>query len=121
MLAGEFERNLRKLNSKLRIFCGDDDSRAAGVFYIKNGEYEHICGVDKNWVGEYPVIRNNGMLERSGWRRVLRILIKEGYCTRERAEHVFNVNLKTSLFRLAAKQAKPKRDLINRYCVGGNL
>lgn len=121
MLSGELERKLRKLNSKLRIFCGDDDSKAAGVYHTIGGEYQLVCGVDKNWVGEYPIMKADGQLAHSGWRRVLRILLQEGLVDRKRAERVFNTNLKTANFRLAAKRAKPKRDLLDRFTHGGTL
>lgn len=101
MFAGDFQRKLRRVNPRLKIFCGDDDSKPAGIFTIKRGpygedlggSYEAICGVDKSIVPEHTVLRADGSIEKSGWRRVLRILIAGGYVDRRTAERVFGCRL----------------------------
>jgi hypothetical protein len=94
MLSGQVERNLRKLNRNVRIFCGDNPSRPAGVwYYTGNGEYEEICGIDKNFVPEHAEFNDNGTHRKGGWRRVLKILIQKRLIDRSRAEKVFNVRL----------------------------
>jgi hypothetical protein len=100
MLAGEFQRKLRALNKDLRIWCGDDSSRPAGLFIVQRGQGEHdnadyveICGVDKNWVPEHVEYNANGTYHKGGWRRVLRILIQKGLVDRRHAERVFNTSL----------------------------
>lgn len=109
MLSGDFARNLRKLNSNLRVFCGDDDSRAAGLFRVVNGKYINVCGIDKNFVRELPVYKPNGELLRSGWRRVLLMLVSEGLIQRDAAEKVFNTSLRDSRFNLAVRGQKKAR------------
>ena len=93
MLAGDFERKLRKLNKKLRIFCGDWDTRPAGIFHVVRGEYTEICGIDKNYVPEYSIMAPHGAHIKGGWRRALRILIRKGLIDRRQAERVFNTHL----------------------------
>jgi len=67
MLSGEFERKLKKLNKNLRIYCGNDDSRAAGIFIVSpSGEYTEICGADKNYVPQYVHYDDTGRIKKSG-------------------------------------------------------
>jgi hypothetical protein len=112
MLAGDFQRKLRKLNPRLRIFCGNDDSKAAGIFTIENGEYEHICGVDKSYLPEWSFVKDNGMIVKGGFRRPLKILIEKGYIDRLAAQKLFNV-------RLAYKA--PKRNRAQRESLEARL
>src|SRR6185436_21004965 len=93
MLSGDFERKLRISNRKLRIFCGNDSSKPAGIFTIKNGEYNEICGVDKNQLRKEITWKTDGSIERSGWLRPLKILLKQGYIDRWKAEKVFGYYL----------------------------
>jgi hypothetical protein len=92
MLAGEFERKLRKLNRNLRIFCGDNDSRAAGLFTVVRNEYKEICGVDKNFIPEYTIKDNFGYIVKSGFRRIIKLLINQGYIDRKQAEREFSLS-----------------------------
>jgi hypothetical protein len=95
MLSGDFERKLRILNRNLRIFCGNDDKRAAGIFIVsRSGEYTEICGADKNYVPEFMEYSEDGhRIVRSGWRRILKILIGKGLVNRFKAEKVFGTHL----------------------------
>jgi len=93
MLAGDFERKLQKLNKDLKIFCGNDDSKPAGIFHVVNGEYTEICGIDKGYVSEYSFVRSDGIIIRSGWRRALKILLGKGLISRYKAERIFNTYL----------------------------
>jgi len=94
MSPGLVERNLRKLNRNVRIFCGDDDSHPAGVYIVSPwGEYTEICGIDKNDVPEFTSWNDQGFIVKSGYRRVLKILIKKGLVKKEAAEKLFRVHL----------------------------
>lgn len=75
MLSGEFQRKLRRLNPELRIWCGNDDSKAAGLYQVVKNEYDAIMGVDKNYIPEWPSYDEKGHIVLSGWRRVLNVLI----------------------------------------------
>lgn len=94
MLAGEFERKLYKLNRSLKVFCRDNPRTPAGVFLLlSNGEYEDICGVDKNYVPEHSEFYADGQHKKGGWRRVLRLLINRRLIDRWQAQKVFNTHL----------------------------
>jgi hypothetical protein len=92
MLSGEFERKLRRLNCNIRIFCGNDDSKPAGIYTVRQGEYEQICGIDKNYIPEYPIRDINGAYIKSGFRRAIKILINKGYIDRKEAEKEFRLS-----------------------------
>lgn len=94
MLAGDFERKLRSLNRNLRIWCGNDDKYAAGIYVVsRTGEFCEICGIDKNYIPEFTQYREDGGIVKSGWRRVLKILIGKGLIARKQAENLFRTNL----------------------------
>jgi hypothetical protein len=94
MMAGDFQQKLRKLNSKLHIFCGDDPSKPAGIYFVENGEYMDVCGIDKNWVPEHQERYADGRIKKGGWRRALRIMIQRRLIDRFKAERVFGTHLK---------------------------
>lgn len=94
MLPGEFARKLTKLNKRLRVYCGDNDRFAAGIFVVSpTGEYTEICGADKNTVPEYTEYDETGRIRKSGWRRVLRILITKGLVKKQEAQKEFCTHL----------------------------
>jgi hypothetical protein len=93
MLSGDFERKLRRLNPKIHIYCGDNDKFAAGIYIVSRGEYTEICGADKNYVPEFTMYSEDGRIQKSGWRRILRILVKKGLVHRAKAEKVFGARL----------------------------
>lgn len=94
MLSGDFERKLRKLNKNIRIFCGNDNRFSAGIFIVsRSGEYVEICGADKNYVPEFTSYADDGRIIRSGWRRILKILINKGLIARKATEKEFRANL----------------------------
>jgi hypothetical protein len=106
MLAGDFQHKLRKLNPKLRIFCGDNDARPAGIFRVVRGEYTEICGIDKNDIPEHSIFAPHGAHIKGGWRRALKILINMGLIDRTKAEKIF----RTRLHYKSPKRYKLKRD-----------
>lgn len=94
MLSGDVQRNLRKLNKNIRIFCGNDDSHPAGIFIVSpSGEYTEICGIDKQYVPEHTTWNDQGFIVKSGYRRVLKILVAKGLVHRKEAEKVFRTHL----------------------------
>lgn len=96
MLSGEFERKLRRLNRRLHVFCGNNPNLPAGVWYENAEEpdgYDHLCGIDKNYVPEHPIFREDGSLEKGGWRRVLKYLVQRRIVDRRYAEKVFSTHL----------------------------
>lgn len=93
MLSGDFARKLRQVNNRIRIWCGNDDSKPAGIYAVENNEYKEICGVDKNYLTKEIIWNSDGSIKRSGWLRPLKILLKQGYIDRWKAEKVFGTYL----------------------------
>ena len=93
MLAGDFQRKLKKLNRNLKIFCGDWDTRPAGIFHVVKGEYTELCGIDKHYIPENSIMAPHGAHIKGGWRRALRILIRAGLIDRKAAEALFKTSL----------------------------
>lgn len=92
MYAGDFQRNLKKLNPRLGIFCGEDDYKPAGLYIIAGGEYVEICGVDKREMPEKPIYDEKGHILKAGWRRPLLILLKRRLIDRKKAEELFRTH-----------------------------
>lgn len=120
MLAGEFERKLRKLNRNLRVYCSNDDSKAAGLFYNAYGEYIEICGVDKNYVGEQIIWDNMGHIVRSGWRRVLNILISRKLVDKHQAEKVFDTSFSIRQLNSQQQLEDPILKMIRQATIKGH-
>ena len=93
MLSGDFERKLKKLNPRLKIFCGDDRYKPAGLYYVVGNEYVQICGVDKNYIPEYTIWDDKGHIIKAGWRRAISQLLQRHLVNREKVMKVFNTRL----------------------------
>lgn len=118
MLAGEFARSLRRLNPRLKVWCGDNDRMPASVFIVKNSEFEQLCGCDKNYVPEHTEFDAQGFIKKGGWRRVLRILIQLRLVDRRHAERVFCAHLPYApRNKHKAPKHAPKRTLIDKYTI----
>ena len=122
MFAGDFYQKLRKLNRKLRIFCGEDDSKPAGLYYIANNtEYVQVCGVDRNWLPEHTESHWSGRILKSGWRRPLRILIRLGLVERRKAESLFHTRFPYAKMSTAKLQENPVHKMIQEAQYYGRL
>ena len=75
MMASDFYHKIRRLNSRLHISAGDDVKRPAALWMYKDGEVMDICGVDKNWIQEFPTYDQYGKMILGGWNRILIMLI----------------------------------------------
>ena len=90
MLASDFQKKMHKLNPRLRICSLENSEYAAGLHYIDPYEgYISVCGVDKNYVPERTEVDEVGHILKSGWRRVVNILLARGLTTREQVKKVF--------------------------------
>lgn len=86
---GLFVRALKRLNPALRVCSFEGSKRLAGLYLInKRGEWEDICGVDKQIVPAYATFDDGGHIIQSGWRRVFHILYQNGYTTRAQVRTV---------------------------------
>lgn len=77
MEASQFQNKLRRLNPRLRIFCGNDDSKPAGIYTLEKDGYELICGISKNFIPEFSIRDDKGHIVVGGWNRVIKILVAE--------------------------------------------
>lgn len=94
-MAGDFLRRLRILNPKLKVFASSDPTKLAGIYHIGWDKtldeygYWDICGIDKNWIPEYPEYDSKGHMVKSGWYRVCLILEQQGFTTKELVKKAF--------------------------------
>jgi len=90
MLSGDFQKAVRKLNPSLRICSLENSNHAAGLYYIDPYEgYIAVCGVDKNYLPERTEVDEVGHILKSGWRRVVNILLARKLTTRERVKKIW--------------------------------
>lgn len=96
MLASTFLGKLKKMNRRLDVCSIDNSPNLAGIYYRcpKEGILD-ICGIDKNFIPEYPEFDSRGHVIRSGWRRSIKILLNvktidgEPIITREKVKKQF--------------------------------
>lgn len=89
-MASDFQQKIHSLNHKLRIYCGDNDSMPAGLYIIDStGEYTELCGVDKNYINEWPSYDRYGKMLKGGWHRVLRLLVSKRLVDRRHSYRLF--------------------------------
>lgn len=90
MYGGEFQRCLKQLNPKLRICCLENSKHAAGIYYIDPMEgYISVCGVDKGYIPVATTVDEVGHILKSGWHRVVRILLNEKLTTIQQVQKVW--------------------------------
>ncbi len=115
MLAGDFQRKLKKLNKNLHIYCGDDNNRPASLYWSKynmgfeNNPADHveICGVDKNFIPEMPVADEFNHIVKGGWRRVLLMLVARNLVDKRAAEKEFRTGLDRAVLMPINREADP--------------
>lgn len=86
---GDFYRCIKQLNSKLRI-CDTGSNHAAGLYYIDPQEgWISVCGVDKHYVPVATTVDEVGHILKSGWVRVVNILLMQSLTTRAKVRSVW--------------------------------
>lgn len=110
MLASDFHLKLKKLNPKLKVFCGDDSQKPASIWYCKDGVEElTVCGIDKNQVPEFIRFDNEGRIVKGGWRRAVQLIINKGLTSRKRAESIFHTHFNVAPQKVPVIQSKIDR------------
>lgn len=90
MYGSEFQRCLKQLNPKLNICSLENSKYAAGIYYIDPVEgYISVCGVDKGFVPVATTVDAVGHILKSGWYRVVRILLKNGLTTPQKVQKLW--------------------------------
>jgi hypothetical protein len=90
LTTGEFYRQIKQLNPRLRICSFDGNDKLAGLYILGHAgeEYFDICGVDKGYVPEYTEWDAAGHIVKSGWRRVYLMLIQLGFTSAAKVRKV---------------------------------
>jgi hypothetical protein len=87
---GNFYHCIKQLNPKLRICSFDNSPNAAGLYYIDPREgWISICGVDKGYVPVAATVDEVGHILKSGWVRVVRLLLSQGLTNVEKVRKVW--------------------------------
>ena len=87
---GEFYKCIKQLNPKLRICSLEGSKNAAGLYYIDDVEgYISVCGVDKSYVPVATTVDEVGHILKSGWVRIVRLLLARGLTTHDRVVKVW--------------------------------
>lgn len=90
LYTGDFYRCLKQLNSGLRICSLENSPHAAGLYIIDDREgWISICGVDKGYVPVTTKVDEVGHILKSGWVRVVRMLLAQGYTTVEKVRGIW--------------------------------
>lgn len=83
-------KRLRELNPRLRVCMFEGSNNLPGIYYVDEREgIVDVCATDKNWVPATPVFDSTGRLVKSGYRRVIFILLHAKLTTREKVRKVF--------------------------------
>lgn len=90
MLQLTWYKKLRQLNPKLRVCQFDYSKHLPGIYYIddRHGIMD-VCVTDIGWVPSYPEFDKSGALVKSGYRRVIFILLHAKLTTRDKVKKIF--------------------------------
>lgn len=81
---------LRQLNPKLKVCQFENSRHLPGIYYVDDREgIVDVCATDVGWVPALPEFDSNGTLVKSGYRRVVLILLQLKLTTREKVRKVF--------------------------------
>lgn len=90
LYTADFYKCLKQLNPQLRICSLENSPHAAGLYFIDDREgWISICGVDKDYVPVATTVDEVGHIIKSGWFRVIRILLAQGYTTVDKVRKVW--------------------------------
>ena len=93
MQTRDFERKIRKLNPKLHVWYGNDDSKHASVWYdsptLNGSEPYELAGIPKVEVPEWSVLNSKGKMVIGGWNRVLKMLVSKQLIQRHASYRYF--------------------------------
>lgn len=90
MLQITWYQKLRKLNPKLKVCQLENSSHLPGIYYLddRHGIMD-VCATDIGWVPALPVFDSNNRMIKSGYRRVIFLLLHAKLTTREQIRKVF--------------------------------
>lgn len=90
MLTGTWLQKLRILNPKLRVCQFENSNHLPGIYYVdQRAGIVDICATDKEYVPVLPIFDGNGRMVKSGYRRVVLLLLQLRLTTREKIRKAF--------------------------------
>lgn len=106
MLQITWYKKLRQLNKKLRVCQFDSSSHLPGIYYIDERDgIVDVCATDVGYVPALPEFNAAGQMVKSGYRRVISILLQLKLTTREKVRRIFPSFFEAHYPRLSAAQA----------------
>lgn len=90
MLQITWYKKLRQLNPKLRVCQFDNSNHFPGVYYIheRDGIFD-LCATDVGFIPALPSFDSNGMIVKTGYRRVILVLLAQKLTTPAKVRKVF--------------------------------
>jgi len=90
MLQVTWYKKLRALNPKLRVCQFEQSNHLPGIYYVDDREgIVDVCATDIGFVPALPMLDSRGGLVKSGYRRVIRILLELKLTTSAKVRSVF--------------------------------
>lgn len=90
MLQHTWYKKLRQLNPRLRVCQFDNSNYLPGVYYVDDKEgIVDLCATDRGWVPAYPEFSSDGRLIKSGYRRVILLLLHQKLTTKDKVRRLW--------------------------------
>lgn len=97
---------LRKLNPRLRVCQFENSNNLPGIYFVDPREgIVDVCATDRHWVPMLAEYDSSGRMVKSGYRRVVFILIHMKLTTREKVKKVFPTFFEQNIPRPSRTQA----------------
>lgn len=83
-------QKLKQLNPGLKVCQFENSNHLPGVYYIDERDgIRDICATDIGWVPPYPEYDSHGRMVKSGYRRVIFILLHTKLTTKDKVRKLF--------------------------------
>mgnify|MGYP001281051686 CR=1 FL=1 len=83
-------QKLKRLNKSLRVCQFENSKHLPGIYYVDDKEgIVDVCATDICWVPTYAEYNKAGALIKSGYRRVVYILLHAKLTTKEKVEQIW--------------------------------
>jgi len=83
-------QKLKRLNKSLRVCQFENSNHLPGIYYVDDKEgIVDVCATDICWVPAYPEFNKAGALIKSGYRRVVYVLLHAKLTTKEKVKNIW--------------------------------
>jgi len=90
MLQHTWYRKLKQLNPRLKVCQFESSNHLPGIYYVDDRDgIIDVCATDIGWVPALPVFNSQGVLIKSGYRRVISILLGAKLTTPNKVKQIF--------------------------------